>query len=105
MVDTIEEHQGSEISLLDVRQITILADYFIVCSAASERQLKTLADSLSRQLKAAVGRPMNVEGDAASGWILLDYTDVVVHLFLPDVRRFYALEDLWEGAQTVVHIQ
>ena len=101
----LEEHQGSEISLLDMRQITILADYFIVCTASSERQLKTLAGNLSRQLKADVGKPMNVEGDPESGWILLDYTDVVVHLFLPDVRQFYSLEDLWKGAQTVVHIQ
>lgn len=104
-MDVLEEHQGSAISLLDVRQVTILADYFVVCTAASERQLKTLAGNLSRQLKADVGRPMNAEGDPESGWILLDYTDVVVHLFLPDVRKFYSLEDLWKDAQTIVHIQ
>ena len=104
-MDMLEERQGGEISLLDMRHVTILADYFVICTGTSERQLKTLADSLSRELKEEVGRPIHVEGDGESGWILLDYTDVVVHLFLPDVRSFYALEELWKDAQTLVHIQ
>jgi ribosome-associated protein len=101
----LEERQGNDILLLDVRQITILADYYILCSATSERQIKALAGDLSRQLKAEAGRPLSSEGTPESGWILLDYGGVVVHLFLPEIRRFYALEDLWEKAQTVVHIQ
>jgi len=101
----LEERQGSDILLLDVRQITILADYFILCSATSERQLKALAGNLSKQLKAEAGRPFSIEGEPESGWILLDYGGVVVHLFLPEIRKFYALEDLWKKAQTVVRIQ
>jgi ribosome-associated protein len=101
----LEEGQGDDILLLDVREITILADYFILCSANSERQLKALAGDVSRQLKAEVGRPLHIEGAPESGWVLIDYGDVVVHLFLPAVRAFYTLEELWRGAQTVVHIQ
>jgi ribosome-associated protein len=64
-----------------------------------------LSGDISKQLKTDVGRPLNVEGDSASGWVLIDYGDVVVHLFMPEVRDFYALEELWQAAQTVVRIQ
>jgi ribosome-associated protein len=101
----LEEGQAADILLLDVSEITILADYFIICSANSERQLRALTGDISKQLKGDVGRPLNVEGESESGWVLIDYGDVVVHLFLPAVRDFYALEDLWQAAQTVVRIQ
>jgi ribosome-associated protein len=101
----LQDRQGADILLLDVAKITILADYFILCSATSERQVRALAGDLSKQLKAQVGRPLNIEGEAESGWVLIDYGDVVVHLFLPAVRKYYALEELWKEAQTVVHIQ
>ena len=104
-VDMLEERQASEILLLDVRQVTVLADYFIFCTATSERQIKALAGDLTKQLKEAVGRPLRTEGEPASGWVLVDYGDVVIHLFLADVRRRYDLEELWKNAQTVVHIQ
>jgi ribosome-associated protein len=101
----LEERTCSDILLLDVGELTILADYFCLCSASSERQLKALTGDLSRQLKAEVGRPLHVEGEPESGWVLVDYGDVVVHMFMPAVREYYALEDLWKGAQTIVHIQ
>jgi ribosome-associated protein len=101
----LEERQASGILLLDVSEVTILADYFVLCSANSERQLKALSGDLSRQLKGEVGRPLAIEGEPESGWILIDYGDVVVHLFRPEVREYYALEELWKAAQTVVHIQ
>ena len=88
-----------------MQQVTILADYFVICSASSERQLQALTEGLSKKLKADVGKPMAVEGEPASGWMLVDYGDVVVHLFLPPARAFYALEELWKAAQTIVHIQ
>jgi ribosome-associated protein len=101
----LEERQGADILLLDVSEITILADYFVICSANSERQLRALSGDISKQLKGDVGRPLNVEGEPESGWVLIDYGDVVVHLFLPAAREFYALEELWQAAQTVVRIQ
>jgi len=101
----LEERQGADILLLDVSEITNLADYFILCSANSERQLRALSGDISKQLKVEAGRPLNVEGESESGWMLIDYGDVVVHLFLPAVRDYYALEELWQQAQRVVHIQ
>jgi ribosome-associated protein len=91
--------------LLDVSEVTILADYFVIASANSERQLRALSGDISRGLKGDIGRPLNVEGAPESGWVLIDYGDVVVHLFLPAVRKFYCLEDLWQTAQTVIRIQ
>jgi ribosome-associated protein len=91
--------------LLDVSEITILADYFIFCSATSERHLRALSGDISKGLREDVGRPLNIEGEPESGWVLIDYGDVVVHLFMPAVRDFYALEELWQAAQTVVRIQ
>jgi ribosome-associated protein len=105
IVSMLEERQGADILLLDVSEITILADYFILCSANSERQLRALSGDISKQLKGEFGRPLNIEGEPESGWVLIDYGDTVVHLFLPDVREFYALEDLWQAAKTVVRIQ
>lgn len=101
----LEERQGADILLLDVSEVTILADYFVIASANSERQLRALAGDISRGLKGDIGRPLNVEGIPESGWVLIDYGDVVVHLFLPAVRAFYALEELWQTAQTVLRIQ
>jgi ribosome-associated protein len=105
IVDMLEERKAMDILLLDIRQVTILADYFVLCSATSERHLQTLADDLSKQLKVDVGRPLSVEGEPESGWMLVDYGDVIVHVFLPETRRHYDLEGLWRKAQTIVHIQ
>jgi ribosome-associated protein len=104
-VTLLEERKAEDILLLDVQQVTILADYFVICSAASERQIKAISSELSRQLKAQVGRPLSIEGEADSGWVLVDYGDVVVHVFLPKTRDLYDLEGFWKEAKTIVHIQ
>ena len=101
----LDERKGMDILLLDIRSITILADYFVLCTANSERHLGALADDLSRHLKGDVGRPIGMEGEPESGWMLVDYGDIVVHLFLAERRVYYDLEGLWKEAQTVVHIQ
>jgi ribosome-associated protein len=100
----LEERKGMDILLLDVQSVTILADYFVLCTATSERHIRALRGDLSKQLKVDVGRPLGIEGEPDSGWLLIDYGDVVVHLFLAETRVFYDLEGLWQEAQTVVHI-
>lgn len=101
----LEERKAENILLLDVQSITILADYFIICSGTSERHLRALSDDLTKQLKVDAGRPLSVEGEPESGWVLIDYGDVIVHIFMPQTRRFYDLEGLWKDAQVVVQIQ
>ena len=104
-MEMLEERKAEDILLLDVQQVTLLADYFIICSATSERQVAALSGDLSRQLKAEMGKPLSVEGEADSGWVLVDYGDVVVHIFLPAMRKLYDLEGFWQQAKTIVRIQ
>jgi ribosome-associated protein len=101
----LEERQAQDIVLLDVRDVTLLADYFIICSGTSERQIRALSNGVSRELKAEVGRPLNVEGEAPGGWVLIDYGDVIVHIFASETRQLYDLEGFWQEAKTVVRIQ
>ena len=90
--------------MLDIRSVASFADYFVIASAGSERQIKAILDDVDKALE-KVARPIGREGDASSGWVLLDYGDVIVHLFAPEERAFYDLESLWATAVPVVRIQ
>ena len=106
IVGKLEEHQASDIVLMDLRDITPLADYFVICSADSERQARTLQEILLEDLKKEIQvRQLSAEGEAASGWILIDYNWVIVHIFSRDARAFYRLEELWKAAPVVLKIQ
>ena len=87
-----------------VRHLTGIADFtdsFVLASGASERQVQAVADRVEERLRAAGVRPLDVEGHAAGQWVLLDYADFVVHVFLDERRRFYGLERLWSDAPDV----
>ncbi len=106
IVEIAEDKQASDIVLLDLRSISILADYFVICSAGSDRQIKAVTESVTEVLRKEAGaRVLHVEGTADSGWVLMDYGAVIVHVFAPAERQFYRLEELWSQAVPVVHIQ
>jgi ribosome-associated protein len=105
ILDAITERFGSNIVMLDMQGVSLLADYFILCNAESEPQFKAILDEVQQQTKAAGGRCLHVEGEPSSGWILLDYGAVVVHVFDPELRAYYDLEALWKEARLVVRIQ
>lgn len=106
MVDTIVDKKGSNITLLDLRDQAVFADYFLICNGENERQLKALADGLTEKAKLnAHVLAYGIEGEAQSGWMLIDYGDLVVHLFSPDKRAYYNLEELWSDAHVVLHMQ
>ena len=89
-IDTVE---------LDLREVLGYTDYFVVCSGATPRQAKAIQDGILETMKAEHGlTPRRVEGTAEGGWILLDFLDVVVHIFTPATREFYRLERLWGEA-------
>ena len=92
------DKKGSDLLVLNLSEISSFADYFVLCSATSERQAQAIADAIEERLRAAGRRPISVEGYAPSNWILLDYGDVLFHVFLEASRRFYALERLWGDA-------
>jgi ribosome-associated protein len=95
------DKKAVDLIVLDVQAVSSVTDYFLVCSGRSTPHVQTIADSIREDLKAGGIRPLHVEGTADSGWILLDYGDVLVHVFLEDTRAYYALERLWGDAPSV----
>ncbi len=91
--------------MLDMQGVSLLADYFVLCNAESTPQFRAIVDEVQKQAKEAGSRSLHVEGDPESGWVLLDYGSVVVHIFDPELRAYYNLEDLWKQARLVVRIQ
>ncbi len=105
IVDVISDKKGEDIVLLDTRSISFIADYFVIATAESDRQLKAIADDIQKQRKAESVLPLGVEGKPASGWVLLDYGSVIAHLFSPEMREYYHLERLWSEAPVIVRMQ
>lgn len=95
------DKKALDLTVLDVQPISSIADYFLVCSARSAPHVKTIADAIREELKAEGVRPLHAEGQPESGWVLLDYGDVLVHVFLEDTRAYYGLERLWGDAPLV----
>jgi ribosome-associated protein len=91
--------------LLDIREVTTIADYFVICSGTSDRMLDALVSAVQRELRTEHNIRPRIEGDPKTGWILADYGGVIVHMFAPDRREFYRLEDLWAGGRVVLHLQ
>ena len=92
------DRKAIDIRVLDVRGIVGYTDYFVICSGNTERQAKAIHDSVYESLKAVGVLPRRVEGAREARWILMDYLDCVVHIFTPDAREFYRLEQLWGEA-------
>src|SRR3954471_16048909 len=88
-----------DIRVFDLREIVSYTDYFVICSGGTERQTKAIHDAIYQELKDAYGLlPRRVEGLSESRWILMDYLDVIVHIFTPEAREYYRLEQLWGEA-------
>jgi ribosome-associated protein len=97
-----EENRGRDIVILDMRGLTAMFDYFVLASGTSRRQLHAMSEEIDRALQEGLGdRRLGIEGYQESCWILLDYGDVVIHLFEPETREYYALEQLWGHARRV----
>jgi ribosome-associated protein len=101
----LDERKGEDILLLDLTGVCSFADCFVLATGLSERTLQALADDLQRKFKGVVaGSRAPVEGKAASGWMLLDFGSVIVHLFSPAQRKYYQLEELWRQGRVVLRI-
>ncbi len=104
-VEAAGAKQAIDIVLLDTKGVCSFADYFVICSGESERQIKTIYEEIGHILKAAGILPHHHEGTIDSGWLLIDFGDVIVHIFTPFEREYYQLDGLWRQANTVVRIQ
>lgn len=104
IVDVASDKLAEDIVLLDLRGLAPFADYFVIMSAESSRQIEALEDDLTGSLKESGISRHRREGAPASGWVLLDFSDVIVHIFSPEEREFYGLERLWRRALQVVRV-
>ncbi|MFN8496161.1 MAG: ribosome silencing factor [Caldilineaceae bacterium] len=107
IIDIVEDKQASDIVLLDVKPLTSIADYFIIATIDNERQAKAIEDELLQKLRIEQNiRPLSMQGveGRSGGWVLLDYGDVIVHLFTEEMRQHYNLEELWNKANVVLKV-
>lgn len=99
----LEDLKARDIRVLDVQKLTSVADYLIVASGTSRRHVQSVAENVVEVAKGAGQRPIGIEGADSGEWVLIDLTDVIVHVMQPSIREFYKLEDLWSvGADSLV---
>lgn len=102
IVQALDDKKAVDVKTYDVRGVSGLCDAFVVATGTAAPHLKGLAAGVQQTMRAADEASFRTSGDPESGWIVLDYVDVVVHVFSPEARAYYALERLWDGVQPVV---
>jgi ribosome-associated protein len=91
--------------LIDIRDITVFADFFVICSGTSDRMLQALSDAVLEQMKKTYELRGRVEGLSEDGWLLTDFGEVILHIFSPERRDYYRLEDLWSDGKVLIHLR
>jgi ribosome-associated protein len=100
-VSAADDRKAVDLKVLQLEKVTDFTDYFLICSGTSERQVQAIADAVQERLREHRVRPLHVEGYNRAQWVLIDYGDLVVHVFQEEQRRYYALERLWGDAPEV----
>ncbi len=104
-MEAVANKQASDVVLLDMRSLSCFADYFVICTAESERQIIAIIDEVIGILEKEGVKPLHQEGTTDSGWALLDFGNVVIHIFSAFERKYYQLDELWSKAVPLVRIQ
>ena len=97
----LDEKKGKDLKVIDIREVSVIADYFIIASASNENQVQAMMDSVEETLGRAGWEPRQVEGTRNSSWILMDYGDVIIHIFDEENRLFYDLERIWRDGKVL----
>ena len=105
IVELAEDKKAADIVLLDLAGLTTMADYFVICSGGSERQLEAIASGIIGSLRDERTKAIGREGTAASHWVLVDFGSVIVHIFTPPEREYYGLEKHWSEAKVILRVQ
>ena len=100
--DAADDKKAEEIEILDVQDLTVIADYFVICSGNSETQVKAIANGIETSLSEEDIEPQKIAGKENSRWILMDYADIIIHIFHKDEREFYEIERLWADAEKIL---
>jgi ribosome-associated protein len=100
-IEAAEAKQAKDIKVLDLREVTSFADFFVIASGANSRQIQAIADEIETQLKQLGEYPSSVEGYQNAEWVLLDYGDYLIHIFTDKARQYYDLERLWRDGKVV----
>jgi ribosome-associated protein len=101
IVTAADGKKAQNIVVLDVNRISSIASYFVLCTGDNPRQNQAIAEDIREKLSGIDIKPLHSEGTGGSGWVLMDYDDIIIHIFLPEVREFYDLEGLWGDAPTL----
>ena len=104
-MNSLEEKKAEDILLLDLQNIASFTDYFVLCTGTSDRMLDALAEATLESIRKEYRKRGIREGEARDGWVVVDYGDVVVHLFSPEQRRYYDLEELWNDGRVLLKVQ
>lgn len=99
IAETLDNKKGQDVRILEISDLTVMADYFVVVTGTSAIHLKTLSNEVEAVLKEQGVMPLHTEGKASGNWLLLDYGAVVVHIFLQETRSFYSIERIWQDAR------
>jgi ribosome-associated protein len=101
----LEDKKAEKILLLDIHEISSFTDYFIICNGTSDRMLQALAETIRDFGKKELGQHIEIEGESRDGWQVVDLGDVIIHIFSPDQRAYYKLEQLWENGKRLLTVQ
>ncbi len=105
IIDTLHDIKATDIVVIDVKQLTDIADYMIVCTGNSSRHVKSIANRIIENVKQQQCRPLGIEGEDDGEWILIDLCDIIVHIMQPKTRLFYSLEKLWSHPPKAIETQ
>lgn len=104
-MESLESRKGEDILLLDIKDIASFTDYFVLCTGTSDRMLDALAEATVDAVRKRYHKHGRKQGEAREGWMVVDYGDVVVHLFSPDQRAYYGLEEFWQDGRVLLKLQ
>lgn len=100
-IQSLEDKKGEDIRIIDIREVSVLADYFIIASGSNANQVQAMTDNVEEVLGKAGYEPRQIEGYRSANWILMDYGDIIVHVFCREDRLFYDLERIWRDGRTI----
>jgi len=105
IIESLESRKGEDILLLDIKDIASFTDYFVLCTGTSDRMLDALAEATLESVRQHHRKRGRKQGEPREGWVVVDYGDVVVHLFSPDQREYYGLEEFWQDGRVLLKLQ